>query len=91
MLHYPRPSIILGRQVSRTDAAIYQPDPVKLLAYADDVCVFLSNSNDFDILQRHLTNYNRVFNSKINMDKTEALFLSGQWNTAWGFSRYLND
>jgi hypothetical protein len=53
------------------------------LAYADDVCVFLSNFTDFESLQFHLHAYGRVSNAKINIDKTEAIFLNGRSTDEW--------
>ncbi|OBZ81852.1 Transposon TX1 uncharacterized protein [Choanephora cucurbitarum] len=52
--------------------------PLRVLAYADDVCVFLSSAQDLTRLQHHLSHYGQVSNAEINMDKTEVVSLSGR-------------
>ncbi|KAG1141760.1 hypothetical protein G6F37_002808 [Rhizopus arrhizus] len=47
------------------------PVALKELAYADDVCVFLSSQADFIRVQHHLDTYGLVSNAKINLSKTE--------------------
>ncbi|OBZ81448.1 Transposon TX1 uncharacterized protein, partial [Choanephora cucurbitarum] len=59
------------------------PEPLKALAYADDVCVFLANDTDFRLLQHHLARYGQVSNAKVNMHKTEAISLSGRPSSTW--------
>ncbi|KAG1040161.1 hypothetical protein G6F43_012343 [Rhizopus delemar] len=59
------------------------PPALKVLAYADDVCVFLSSPADFLRLQHHLQTYDQVFNAKVNLSKTEAIFLSGKNSNQW--------
>ncbi|OBZ81280.1 Transposon TX1 uncharacterized protein, partial [Choanephora cucurbitarum] len=51
-------------------------EPLKILTYADDVCVFLSDNNDFHWLQQHLALYGQLSNAKVNLHKTEAVSLS---------------
>ena len=58
-------------------------DPLKALAYADDVCIFLSSENDLVLLQSHLDRYGLVSNAKINLQKTEAVSLSGRPSPSW--------
>lgn len=53
------------------------PVALKELAYADDVCVFLSSQADFIRAQHHLDTYGLVSNAKINLSKTEVIFLNG--------------
>ncbi|KAG1136003.1 hypothetical protein G6F38_012370 [Rhizopus arrhizus] len=59
------------------------PPAVKVLAYADDVCVFLSSPTDFLRLQHHLQTYGQVSNAKVNLSKTEAIFLNGKSSNQW--------
>jgi len=57
--------------------------PVRFLAYADDVCVFLSSTQDYRLLHSHLESYSKVSNAKVNIDKTEAIFLNGRTSSDW--------
>ncbi|KAG1325508.1 hypothetical protein G6F62_008512 [Rhizopus arrhizus] len=59
------------------------PPALKVLAYADDVCVFLSSPTDFLRLQHHLQTYGQVSIAKVNLSKTEAIFLSGKSSNQW--------
>ncbi|KAG0901624.1 hypothetical protein G6F33_013001 [Rhizopus arrhizus] len=59
------------------------PPALKVLAYADDVCVFLSSPADFLRLQHHLQTYGQVSNAKVNLSKTEAIFLNGKSSSQW--------
>ncbi|KAG0934661.1 hypothetical protein G6F30_009715 [Rhizopus arrhizus] len=52
-------------------------EPVKLLAYADDVLFLLNDPSDLTSLQEHLSLYSRASNARVNFHKTEALSLSG--------------
>lgn len=56
---------------------------LKLLAYADDVCLLLRDRSDFTRAQRHMMQYTSVSNAKFNIDKTEAFSLNGKLNTSW--------
>ncbi|KAG1034038.1 hypothetical protein G6F43_013468 [Rhizopus delemar] len=51
--------------------------PIKLLAYADDVLCLLKDPSDLSRLQTHLDTYSQASNAKVNFHKTEALSLSG--------------
>ncbi|KAG0735766.1 hypothetical protein G6F33_012486 [Rhizopus arrhizus] len=51
--------------------------PIKLLAYADDVLCLLKDPSDLNRLQTHLDTYSQASNAKVNFHKTEALSLSG--------------
>lgn len=59
--------------------------PLKCLAYADDVMIFLSSASDLSRLQHHLGHYQLASNAKLNAHKSQALSLSGrpqvEWNT----------
>ncbi|KAG0806282.1 hypothetical protein G6F17_011128 [Rhizopus arrhizus] len=71
---------------ARTISKISDPNPspaLKVLAYADDVCVFLSSPTDFLRLQHHLQTYGQVSNAKVNLSKTEAIFLNGKSSNQW--------
>lgn len=56
---------------------------LKLLAYADDVCLLLRDQNDFSRAQHHMLQYTSVSNTKFNIDKTEAFSLNGNRDTSW--------
>jgi hypothetical protein len=56
---------------------------LKVIAYADDVCVFLSSHTDFHKIQEHLNTYGRMSNAKVNIGKTEAISLSGRPSDSW--------
>jgi hypothetical protein len=56
---------------------------LKVLAYADDVCVFLSSQADFIRVQHHLDTYGLVSNARINLSKTEAIFLNDVISPQW--------
>jgi hypothetical protein len=52
--------------------------PTKLICYADDLLVFLKNQAEFIRLQFFLDHYSKASNAKINMNKVEAISLSGR-------------
>ncbi|KAG1374309.1 hypothetical protein G6F61_009438 [Rhizopus arrhizus] len=56
---------------------------LKILAYADDVCDFLSSPEDFVRVQYRLHIYSQVSNAKVNLSKTEAIFLNGCASPSW--------
>lgn len=49
----------------------------KVITYADDTLVTLSNQDDFHHLQRIFNKYMKVSNAKLNFEKTQVLSLSG--------------
>ncbi|KAK4521006.1 uncharacterized protein ATC70_006890 [Mucor velutinosus] len=51
--------------------------PVKLLAYADDVLLYVHSIAEFHVLQHCLATYNKASNSLINYNKSVAFPLSG--------------
>jgi hypothetical protein len=57
--------------------------PVKLLAYADDICLFLGHHDDYTLAMTHFQNYSQVSNAKLNIDKTEAFSLGGAGLPTW--------
>ncbi|KAG0806624.1 hypothetical protein G6F20_010985 [Rhizopus arrhizus] len=59
------------------------PSTLKVLAYADDVCVFLHSFEDYHRLQHHLNRYSLVSNAKVNIHKTEAFSLDGRPYPEW--------
>ncbi|KAG2208410.1 hypothetical protein INT45_006540 [Circinella minor] len=59
------------------------PAPAKLLSYADDTLVFLNNSHDLQLCLQHLDTYAAASNTKINFEKTHAIFLSGNSSATW--------
>ncbi|KAG1140784.1 hypothetical protein G6F37_009191 [Rhizopus arrhizus] len=59
------------------------PSTLKVLAYADDVCVLLHSFEDYHRLQHHLNRYSLVSNAKVNIHKTEAFSLDGRPYPEW--------
>ncbi|KAG0737661.1 hypothetical protein G6F57_012742 [Rhizopus arrhizus] len=56
---------------------------VKILAYADDICIMVDSVPDYNRLHHHLNWYSMVSNAKFNEEKTEAFALSGYPNETW--------
>lgn len=50
---------------------------MKLLAYADDLLVFLSHPPEWAVLLAHLQVYSHAVNGKINLQKTQVFSLTG--------------
>ncbi|KAG0803765.1 hypothetical protein G6F20_013235 [Rhizopus arrhizus] len=59
------------------------PPPVKILAYADDVLVFLHSPSDFIRLKYAIDIYGAASNTKLNFNKTQAFSLSGDPLSNW--------
>ncbi|KAG0870908.1 hypothetical protein G6F15_011532 [Rhizopus arrhizus] len=59
------------------------PPPVKILAYADDVLVFLHSPSDFIRLKNAVDIYGAASNAKLNFNKTQAFSLSGDPLSSW--------
>lgn len=57
--------------------------PLKVLAYADDIFVFLGTLNDLDRLHEHLRMYEAASNAKFNANKIQAIALSGRLHPDW--------
>ena len=57
--------------------------PLKLLSYADDLQVFLNDTNEWDDLLRILQIYGRASNAKVNLNKTVVISLSGHTHHVW--------
>lgn len=55
----------------------------KVIAYADDILVTLSNQDDFHHLQHILNKYMQASNAKLNFEKTQVLSLSGSPHPHW--------
>ena len=53
------------------------PPPVKLLAYADDVIIFINSVDEFTEVQALLAGYNAASNSLVNYNKSVAFPLQG--------------
>lgn len=71
------------RGISSTEGVRTDSPKLKLLAYADDVCLLLSDQNDFSRAQLHMQQYTSVSNAKFNIDKTEAFSLNGKLDSSW--------
>lgn len=59
------------------------PPVLKLLAYADDVLVFLKGPIELISLLALISVYELASNAKLNLDKTIAVSLSGQFQPLW--------
>ncbi|CDH53913.1 hypothetical protein RO3G_14532 [Lichtheimia corymbifera JMRC:FSU:9682] len=57
--------------------------PIKVLAYADDVMVFLKDPMDFERLLAHVACYQKASNARFNRQKTQAISLSGATHDTW--------
>ncbi|KAI8377477.1 uncharacterized protein BYT42DRAFT_475275, partial [Radiomyces spectabilis] len=57
--------------------------PAKLLAYADDVFLFLHDSNDLNCCIQHLQTYAVASNAKPNFLKSHAISPSGRPSDFW--------
>ncbi|KAG1546419.1 hypothetical protein G6F46_009806 [Rhizopus delemar] len=57
--------------------------PVKALAYADDVLVFLKGPTELQVLLQLVSLYGRASNAKLNHHKTLAVSLSGEEQLEW--------
>ncbi|KAG0735118.1 hypothetical protein G6F23_011822 [Rhizopus arrhizus] len=55
---------------STTTISNTMPPPLKVFAYADDVCVLLHSTDDYCRLRHHLDRYGSVSNAKVNIHKT---------------------
>ncbi|KAG2202126.1 hypothetical protein INT47_008098 [Mucor saturninus] len=64
------------------------PEPLKIMAYADDTLVFLQTHQDFVCLERLITQYTLASNAKLNFAETLAFSFSGK--TSRYLTRYLN-
>lgn len=60
-----------------------RPTLLKVLAYADDVFVFLNSSQDLTRLQMHMDRYQAASNTRFNAHKTQAISLSGRPLPHW--------
>ena len=49
--------------------------PIKVLAYADDMCVFVQDINDVNIVRYCLFLFEKTSSAKVNWNKTSALWL----------------
>ncbi|KAG1139332.1 hypothetical protein G6F37_011272 [Rhizopus arrhizus] len=68
---------------SATTTTNIMPSPLKILAYADDVCILLHSTDDYCRLRHHLDRYGSVSNAKVNIHKTEAFSLDGRSYPEW--------
>ncbi|KAG0735225.1 hypothetical protein G6F23_011743 [Rhizopus arrhizus] len=68
---------------SVTTTSNTMPPPLKVLAYADDVCVLLHSTDDYCRLHHHLDRYGSVSNATVNIHKTKAFSLDGRSYPEW--------
>jgi hypothetical protein len=68
---------------SATTTSNIMPPLLKVLAYADDVCVLLHSTDDYCRLRYHLDRYGSVFNAKVNIHKIEVSSLNGRSYPEW--------
>jgi hypothetical protein len=54
--------------------------PIKLLAYADDLLMILSDSQKWQIPSLHPQTYNNASNAKVNLKKTAIFALAGNYD-----------
>ncbi|KAG1034961.1 hypothetical protein G6F43_013321 [Rhizopus delemar] len=62
--------------LSNIRTPVYGPPSLcslKVLAYADDLLIFLNNPGDLDVVQSLIACYNQASNAKMNYDKTVAV------------------
>ena len=72
--------------LSSISAPISDPSglqPIKVLAYADDLLIYLQDQSDLDEVQRLIQCYNQASNAKMNFDKTVAFSVSGLPHPHW--------
>ncbi|KAG1180285.1 hypothetical protein G6F36_010434 [Rhizopus arrhizus] len=81
--HILQDASIVGFSFSPLSQDLPPPATLKVLAYTDDVCVFLSSRTDFLRPQHHLNAYGQVSNAKVNLSKTETIFLNGRASPHW--------
>ena len=68
---------------NRNLRGIVTPDgesSVRLIQYADDTNLFISNKSEFDVIQNILNIYCKGSGSKLNIDKSRGLWL-GDWRS----------
>jgi hypothetical protein len=63
MLKQSLPGVRIGRH----------SEPVSVIAYADDVSVFLTSAADFSTVQETMQQFERAFDSRLNPSKSRAL------------------
>ncbi|KAG1132496.1 hypothetical protein G6F37_012652 [Rhizopus arrhizus] len=63
---------------SNPDLQLTAAGPVKLLAYADDILIFINSKEEFLELQECLKVYNGESNSQVNYSKSVAFPLAGR-------------
>ncbi|KAG2223218.1 hypothetical protein INT45_006099 [Circinella minor] len=74
---------LVAASATAASTSLPAPQPIKTLAYADDILVFLHNTADLDILFHHLNIYQKAFNAKFNRNKTQTISLPGKPSSTW--------
>ncbi|CAI9622827.1 unnamed protein product, partial [Staurois parvus] len=52
--------------------------PLRVIAYADDISVFVSGAEEAQVVVSEIEQYSEVSGSKVNQDKSEVLWLGGE-------------
>lgn len=67
----------LSARISKPALLTCSTQPIKLLAYADDLMVFVNNISELTNIQDHIVTYGEASNSRVNYHKSVAFPLSG--------------
>ncbi|KAG1142948.1 hypothetical protein G6F37_012550 [Rhizopus arrhizus] len=69
--------------ISRPYLDSFTLHPLRVLAYADDLLIFLKDTHDLAEVQQLISCYNRASNAKMNHDKTVAFSISCRPHPHW--------
>lgn len=65
------------KPINQRDIQLTMPAPVKILAYADDILIFVKDRPEYMEMEECLKTYGQASNSKINYEKSVAFPLHG--------------
>jgi hypothetical protein len=80
---WPKQLALEKRHIDYRNDEIYEPEPLKVLAYADDIVVFLQSPQEWEILLAVYSKYSQASNARMNIQKTALLSLSGHQHVEW--------
>ncbi|EIE78417.1 hypothetical protein RO3G_03121 [Rhizopus delemar RA 99-880] len=83
IIHSDRIQGFLPPNISRPYLDSFTLPPLRVLAYADDLLIFLKDVYDLAEVQQLISCYNRASNAKMNYDKTVAFSVSGRPHAHW--------